>query len=205
MNHYAFAHEMASRYRDEIIRVAQDLVRIPSQNTPPTGAENACQAYIADYLQCHGLAVDLYEPDQAPGLANHPAYWPGRDYRGRPNVSSLLPGRGGGRSALLTGHCDTVPLGDAVWTKPPFGAEIHDGRLYGLGSIDMKGPLAAMLVLYKAVAEQDIPLRGGLCFESVVDEEFGGVNGTLAGRFRNGPMDGAVLGESTDLGIYPGE
>ncbi len=36
-----------------------------------------------------------------------------------------------------------------------------------------------------------------------MDEEFGGVNGTLAGRFRNGPMDGAVLGESTDLEIYP--
>ena len=203
MNRYAFAHEMASRYRDEIIQVAQDLVRIPSQNTPPTGAEGACQAYIADYLQSHGLAADSYEPDQAPGLLNHPAYWPGRDYRGRPNVSSLLSGRGGGRSLLLTGHCDTVPLGDGVWTKPPFGAEIQDGRLYGLGSVDMKGPLAAMLVLFKAMAEQEIPLRGGLCFESVVDEEFGGVNGTLAGRFRHGALDGAVLGESTDLEIYP--
>ena len=203
MNPHEFAHAMVGRYRDEIIQVAQDLVRIPSQNTPPTGAEGACQAYIADYLQRHGLTVDLYEPDQAPGLVDHPAYWPGRDYRGRPNVSSLLPGRGDGRSLLLTGHCDTVPLGDAVWTKPPFGAEIQDGRLYGLGSIDMKGPLAAMLVLFKAVAEQDIPLRGALSFESVVDEEFGGVNGTLAGRFRNGLLDGAVIGESTDLEIYP--
>jgi acetylornithine deacetylase len=94
-------------------------------------------------------------------------------------------------------------LGEGVWTKPPFGAETHEGRLYGLGSLDMKGPLAAMLVLFKVVAEQDIPLRGALCFESVVDEEFGGVNGTLAGRFRHGPLDGAVLGESTDLEIYP--
>ena len=199
----AFARKTRRGYQDEIIQVMQDLVRIPSQNTPPVGQEGACQAHIADYLRRHGLAPDVYELDKVPGLAEHPAYWPGRDYRGRPNVSSLLPGKGGGRSLLLTGHCDTVPIGEGVWTKPPFGGEIHDGRLYGLGSLDMKGPVGAMLVLFKAVAEQNIPLRGALGFESVVDEEFGGVNGTLAGRLRQGRMDAAVIGEGTNLDIYP--
>ncbi len=138
-----------------------------------------------------------------PGLVDHPAYWPGRDYRDRPNVSSLQPGKRGGRSLLLTGHSDTVALGERAWSKPPFGAEIHDGRLYGLGSIDMKGPLGAMLVLYRALAEQRIGLLGDLSFESVVDEEEGGVNATIAGRLRNGPMDGAVIAEGTDLAVYP--
>ncbi|MCX7707543.1 MAG: M20/M25/M40 family metallo-hydrolase, partial [Anaerolineae bacterium] len=203
MDTQAFAHDLCVRYRDEIIQVMQDLVRIPSQNTPPVGAEGACQRYIADYLVRNGLPADVYELDRVAGFVEHPSYWPGRDYRGRPNVASLRPGKGGGRSLLLTGHCDTVPLGEEVWTRPPFGGEIHDGRLYGLGSLDMKGPLAAMLVLHRAIAEQGIPLKGALCFESVVDEEFGGVNGTLAGRLRGGPMDAAVLGEATNLDVYP--
>ena len=104
---------------------------------------------------------------------------------------------------MLTGHSDTVALGDREWSKPPFGAEIHDGRLYGLGTIDMKGPLGAMLVLYRALAEHKIPLLGDLSFESVVDEEEGGVNATIAGRLRHGPMDAAVIAEGTDLAVYP--
>ncbi len=203
MDRRAFAHETCARYRGEIVRVMQDLVRIPSQNTPPAGEEGACQAYIANYLREAGLAADVYEPDQVKGLAEHESFWPGRDYRGRPNVSSTLSGRGGGRSLLLTGHCDTVPQGEGAWTKPPFGGEIHDGRLYGLGSLDMKGPVAAILVLYKALAESGIALRGALSFESVVDEEFGGVNGTIAGRLHDGPMDAAVIVEGTNLQIYP--
>jgi acetylornithine deacetylase len=178
-------------------------VRIPSQNTPPTGVEGACQEYIAACLRRAGLPADLYEPDSVPGLIEHPAFWPGRDYRGRPNLSSRQTGAGGGRSLLLTGHCDTVPLGESSWTYAPFGAEIHDGRLYGLGSIDMKGPLGAMLVLYKALAERGISLSGTLAFESVVDEELAGVNATIAGRLRDGPMDGAVIAEGTGLQIYP--
>lgn len=203
MDHRALAHGMALQYRDEIVRVIQDLVRMPSQNMPPGGEELACQEYVAGYLRKAGLPVEMYEPDQVPGLLEHPAFWPGRDYRGRPNVCSRLEGKGHGRSLLLTGHMDTVVLGDNVWSMPPFGAEIHDGRLYGLGSIDMKGAMGAMMVMYKAVAHEKIPLRGELSYESVVDEEEAGVNATIAGRLRYGPMDGAVIPEGTALNIYP--
>lgn len=203
MDHRALAHNLAHQYRNEVIQVMQDLVRIPSQNTAPDGEELACQEYVAAFLRKTGLPVDVYEPDRVRGMVEHPAFWPGRDYRGRPNVSSLLEGRGGGRSLLLTGHIDTVAVGDNVWSRPPFGADIVDGRLYGLGSIDMKGAMGAMLVLYKALAQEKVPLGGGLCYESVVDEEEGGVNATIAGRLRSGPMDGAVIPESTGLSIYP--
>lgn len=203
MDPRAFAHQMVTEYRDEILQVAQDLIRFPSRNMPPAGEEQACQTYIAGYLQRAGLSADLYEPDQVPGLVGHPAYWPGRNYHNRPNLHSRLPGRGEGRSLLLTGHVDTVALGDNVWTYPPFAPEIHDGKLYGLGAIDMKGAMAAMAVLYKAIAEKALPLKGALSYESVVDEEEGGVNATIAGRLRYGAVDGALIPEVTDLKIYP--
>ena len=143
MDKRVLAHETLLRYRDEIVQVIQDLVRTPSQNTPPDGAERACQEYVADYLRRTGLVIDMYEPDKVPGLVEHPAFWPGRHYTGRPNVSSMLEGKGGGRSLLLTGHMDTVPVGDNIWSKSPWGADIHDGRMYGLGTIDMKGAMGA--------------------------------------------------------------
>jgi acetylornithine deacetylase len=198
-----FAHEMRLRYQDEIIRVMQDMLRIPSQNHPPDGDELACQEYVAGYLRQAGLPADMYEPDTVPGMVEHPEWWPGRVYRNRPNVNSILPGKGGGRSLLLTGHADTVTLGDNVWTHPPFGAQIDSGRMYGLGAIDMKGQMGAALVLYKAIHEQRIPLQGTVGYEIVVDEEEGGVNGTFAGRMRHGPMDGAVVLEGTNLQVYP--
>jgi len=145
----------------------------------------------------------VYDIDTVPGMTEHPDFWPGRNYRDRPNVSSLLDGKGGGSSLLLTGHMDTVVLGDNVWTRDPFGAETADGKMYGLGTIDMKGPMGAMLVLYVALAKERIPLRGALSFESVVDEEEGGVNATIAGRLRHGPMDAALIPEGTNLEIYP--
>jgi acetylornithine deacetylase len=203
MNPIEFAHEILPEYRDEVVRVAQELIRIPSRNMPPSGEEKGVQEYIAGYLRQAGLPAEMYEPDTVPGLVEHAAYYPGRSYKDRPNVTSLLPGCGSGRSLLMTGHLDTVPVGDNVWQHPPYDAVIEDGRLYGLGAIDMKGPMAALLVLYKALAEKQVPLRGDLRFECVVDEEEGGVNGTIAGRLRDGSPDGAILVEGTDLKIYP--
>jgi acetylornithine deacetylase len=203
MDRRAFAKDLVARYRDEMIQVMTDLLRIPSENKPPIGYEKAVQEYMADYLRRAGLEVDLYQPDLVEGLLDHPDYWPGRDYTDRPNLCSTLAGKGEGQSLLLTGHSDTVVLGDNVWTKPPFGAEIHEGKMYGLGASDMKGQMGAMLVLFKALAEQEVPLNGMLTYESVVDEEEAGVNATIAGRLRDGPMDAAIVAEASGLDIYP--
>ncbi len=203
MDLQALARETLESCREEIVQVARDLIRIPSRNMPPEGEEGACQAYLAEYLGRAGLPVDLYEPDTVPGLLDHPAYWPGRTYCNRPNLHSLLPGAGGGRSLLLTGHIDTVALGDNAWSYPPFGGEIRDGRMYGLGSIDMKAAVAAMAVLYKTIAQRGVRLKGSLSLECVVDEEEGGVNATIAGRLKYGRTDAALLPEGTDLKIYP--
>jgi acetylornithine deacetylase len=203
MDRRSLAQRIVAGYRDEIVQVMTDIVRIPSQNKPPVGEEKAVQEYIARYLARSGLPVELYQPDLVPGMREHPEFWPGRDYSNRPNLYSVSRGKGGGRSLLLTGHCDTVAVGENVWKYPPFDAEIHDGKMYGLGASDMKGQMAAMLVLYKAIAEQGIALRGTLAYECVVDEEEGGVNATIAGRLRDGALDGAILPEATGLDIYP--
>ena len=203
MDRRAFAKDFAARYRDEMVQVMTDMIRIPSENMPPLGYEKDVQEYMADFLRRSGLSVDLYQPDQVEGFLEHPDYWPGRDYTDRPNLVSTLKGKGGGRSLLLTGHSDTVALGENVWSHPPFGAEIHDGKMYGLGASDMKGQMGAMLVLYKALAERGVPLHGTLSYECVVDEEEAGVNATIAGRLRDGPMDAAIVAEASGLDIYP--
>ena len=189
---------------DEITALTQELVRIPSINHPPTGEEGKVQEYVASYLEKAGLKPDSYLPTDIKNIQRHPAWWPGRDYTDRPVVSARLKGRGKGRSLLWTGHIDTVPLGTTRWSVDPFGAEIKDGKLYGLGSMDMKGGCAAHLSAIRIIKELDIPLAGDLIVETVSDEEFGGANGTLAGRLRGYTADAMIDTEPTGFSIWLG-
>ena len=192
--------------RSELLTTLQDLVRIPSENLPPNGNERECQLYVADRLRRLGLEPDVYDVTEVPALTHHPEYWPGRNYAGRPNVNAVLEGSGGGRSLILSGHIDTVPADTPVeWRYPPFGAELHDGRVYGRGTWDMKAGVAMNLIVLRAVKELGWKLKGDLLFETVSDEEFGGVNGTLAGRLRGYNADAAVIGEPTSLAVCPAQ
>src|SRR5574337_1804375 len=191
--------------RERLIEIVRDLVRIPSENAPPTGSEEACQQYVAERLRRQGWEPDLYTLDEVKGLREHALFWPGRNYARRPNVGARKPGRGGGRSLVLSGHIDTVPRGTQPWTHDPFGGEVDGNRLYGRGSNDMKGGVAANLFVVEALRELGVELRGALVFETVVDEEFGGVNGTLAGRLRGYNADAAVISEPSFLRICPAQ
>jgi acetylornithine deacetylase len=189
--------------RGELVAAIQELVRIPTENLPPGGNERAGQEHLARRLRHLGLDVELYTLDTVPGLTEQASYWPGRDYRDRPNLTAIWRGQGGGRSLLLTGHMDTVPRGSVAWSVDPFSGLHADGRIYGLGAIDMKGPLAACMLAIRALQRSGVRLRGDLVFESVVDEEFGGVNGTIAGRMHGPQVEAALLVENTGLDIYP--
>jgi acetylornithine deacetylase len=190
---------------DRIVGILRDLVRLPSENRAPAGTELACQQYVAERLRRAGLDPVLYTPDDAPGIRAHPLYWPGRDYTNRPNIAARLPGRGGGRSLILSGHIDTVPAGSQPWAHHPFDGEIEGNRLYGRGSNDMKGGIATNLFVLDALRELGISLAGDLIFETVVDEEFGGVNGTLAGRLMGFTADAAVISEPSFLRVCPAQ
>ena len=195
---------VASR-RDHLVSLLTDLVRTPSENRAPHGAELASQQLLADRLARAGCTPHLYEPDSVPALLTHPLYWPGRDYRQRPNLAATLPGAGGGRSLLLSGHIDTVPAGSHPWTRPPFAATVEGNRLYGRGAFDMKAGVAANLFVFEAIRDLGIRLRGDLTFESVVDEEFGGVNGTLAGRLAGYTAAAAIIAEPSGLRLCPAQ
>ncbi len=190
--------EWLAAHRGDLVELTRELVAFPSENRPPRGDEEPCQRHVTAYLRGLGLEPDLFAPDEVPGATDHPAWWPGRDYAGRPCVAARVPGTGGGRSLLWSGHVDVVPaLGKGVYGH--WSGDLEDGRLYGRGSWDMKGGVAAALHALRCLRECGPPLRGDLLLETVVDEEFGGANGTLACRLRGHNADGAVLPEPTGM------
>ena len=204
----ALQHALADHVeaqKDRLIENARRLVRISSENTPPLGAERKCQEEIAQLLRGHKLQPDLYRLSDVSGLEKHPLYLPGRDYSHRPNLGVRRAGTGGGRSLLLSGHIDTVPRGTQDWTAEPLSGRVEGNRIYGRGSNDMKAGVAINLFVLQCVAELDLPLTGDLMFESIVDEEFGGGNGTLAGRLKGYNADAAIISEPSSLRICPAQ
>jgi len=193
------------REAPRLIEIIRDLVRIPSENTPPTGGELACQQHVADVLQKAGWNPDLYSLAEVPGLREHPMFFGNRDYTNRPNVGARKNGSNGGRSLVLSGHIDTVPSGTQPWTRDPFSGDVVGNRLFGRGSNDMKAGVGTSLFIVEALTKLGLNLKGDLIFESVVDEEFGGVNGTLAGRLRGYNGDAAIISEPSFLRICPAQ
>jgi acetylornithine deacetylase len=194
--------EWVERHRDEAIQLAQQMVRIYSVNLPPNGSEAEHQHFIAGWLKEAGAEVDQYELSEVPSLTEHPAYMDGRNYEGRPNVLGAFRGSGGGKSLIFSSHADTVFEGTETWTHPPFEGVITDGKLYGRGAYDMKGGLAASMMAVKCIRELGLPIAGDIYVESVIDEEHGGANGTLAGRLRGPAADMAIIPEPTNLALY---
>jgi acetylornithine deacetylase len=157
-----------------------DLVQINSAN-PGLWADGAGEAEIAKYLgqvmQSLGMEVHL---DQ---VAHQ-----------RFNAVGVLKGTGSGRTLMWNGHLDTVgPNG----MPQPFNAKVQDGRLYGRGSQDMKGSLAAMVCALQALLHAGIQLKGDIILAGVADEELASL-GTedLLRRYR---ADGAIVTEPTEL------
>ncbi|MEF3301577.1 M20 family metallopeptidase [Paenibacillus sp. GYB003] len=190
-------------HKAESAALAADMVRIPSVNHPPVGNEAAYQLFFAERLRELGSDVTVYALDDVPGLTDHPAFMKGRQYANRPNVHGRFAGSGGGRSLVFSGHADTVYEGVEPWQDGPFEGAIRDGKLFGRGSYDMKGGMAAALEAVRCLKESGIRLRGDVYIESVVDEEHGGANGTLAGRLMGVNPDMAIIPEPTNLVPYP--
>lgn len=166
--------------RAEVIGLAQTLVRIPSI----TGQEGlAISNTMAGWLRDAGIEAGLQMVGDQ-----------------RANVWGRVQG-GSGPRVLLNGHLDTKP-GDHM-VIDPFGGEIQDGRLYGRGSCDMKGPIAAMMLATKLIAQAGLDLRGTLIFGSEVGEDGGGwkIEELLDGP---GACDIGICGEPTKLELHLG-
>lgn len=199
-----------SDHAGEIVAEAQALVRIPTENRPPSGDEAAGQRFVEERMRELGAEVDVFTPEDVPELREHPAYFPTingarRELGDRPDVVGTWHGTGGGRSVLLSTHMDTVPAGDPErWSAgTPFGGEIVDGRLYGRGSYDTKCAIACHLGAVRCLRDVGMELAGDVIIESVVDEEYGGSHGVLAARLRGHNADVAFNSEPTHLAVCP--
>ncbi|MFF4017962.1 M20 family metallopeptidase [Streptomyces sp. NPDC001843] len=158
------------------------LVRIPSVN-PRSGAgdggERAVAEYVRDWLGRHGVRAELHEV-----------------LPGRCNVVAVVPGRDPA-AVLLESHLDTVET-DGM-TVPPHEGVVRDGRLYGRGACDAKGPLAAFLLATAQLAHGEPPphtvVLAGVCDE---EHAYRGVLRLLE-WLGDRPMAGAIVGEPTGL------
>jgi acetylornithine deacetylase/succinyl-diaminopimelate desuccinylase family protein len=158
----------------------QDLVRIPSHESEAAVVDLLCRRFREKGIPHETRVVG----PRGPGRANFIASW----------------GRGP-RSLILNSHMDTVAPGEpGGWTSPPFGAEVRGGLLYGRGSADAKGPLAAMIVAFESIVGSHPDLAGKLILTAVSYEEESGL-GTAAEVEAGTRADAAVVGEPTDLRV----
>jgi acetylornithine deacetylase len=194
--------EWVEHHREDIVELVGALVRIPTVNEVTDAKEEAMQRLLAERLSAMGLETELYSPEEVPGFREHPAYYPGKDYTHRPNVAALWRGTGGGRSLLFSSHADTAVVAPG-WVHDPWTPRLEGDRLYGLGAFDMKGGLAASVLAVRCLQELGIRPEGDVWIESVVDEEFGGANGTIAGRAKGIHTDAVIVPEPTNLAVYP--
>ena len=133
--------------------------------------------------------------EQAPGFG----VLPDRDLSNLPVVAGKLKGAGKGRSLILNGHYDVVSPGEIEnWHHDPFKGVIEDNKMYGRGTCDMKGGIAAMLKAVEFIQRAGVKLDGDITVESVPDEE-GSLMGTLACCQKGYKADAAIIPEPTSM------
>ena len=165
--------------RDALTQTLKDLVKINSVN-PSLVQDAPGETEIADYLEqwMKAYGLDTKRHDVEPG---------------RPNVVGTLHGTGGGRTLLLNGHMDTV--GVDYMTIDPFNPVIRDGRLYGRGSFDMKGGLAAAMAALKTIIDEETALKGDVTLAAVCDEEYASIG--TEHLMKHTTADAAIVPEFT--------
>jgi acetylornithine deacetylase len=182
--------------RGELVDLAVALIGFDTTarglDDPPR-EERALQEYLAERLRHAGAEIDLWEPDRGE-LAGSRQVPDTIDFTGRPQLVARFPGRGDGRSLLFNGHIDAVSVEPRTcWSSDPLRAEERDGMLYGRGTCDMKGGVAAMVFAAETLAELGVTLSGDLLVNTVTDEEWNGAGGLAA----------VAHGVRADAGLVP--
>jgi acetylornithine deacetylase/succinyl-diaminopimelate desuccinylase-like protein len=143
------------------VDVLRALIRFDTTNPP--GNEAPCIAYVRELLRAAGCESELYAAEP-----------------GRPNLVARLRGDGSAPGLLLYGHVDVVTTAGQQWSRPPFGAEVADGFVWGRGALDMKSGVAMLVSAFIRAKVEGLPLRGDLVLAVLSDEENGG---DLGARF----------------------
>jgi succinyl-diaminopimelate desuccinylase len=170
----------------DVLSITRALVQCPSV----TPAEGGALDYLGGLLKESGFTV------------HRPVF----SEAGTPDIDNLYARIGEGSPCLVfAGHTDVVPPGKLeAWTHPPFSATVKDGRLYGRGTEDMKGGVAASIAaVITYLRMHGTPTRGSIAFLITGDEEGPAINGTVKllrwAKERGEPMDHCILGEPTNV------
>lgn len=168
-----------------VVELTQALVRIPSVNPdgdPGTDGigEEACARYVADFLRASGAEAILEEVEP-----------------GRPNVIGRFPTQPGAKPRILFApHTDTVSVGGM--TIDPFGGELRDGKIWGRGASDTKGPMASMLWALHEMRHEIPSLPVEVHFVGFMSEESAQLGSQHFAK-HHGRYDLAIIGEPTSL------
>lgn len=158
--------EIAAR-EAELIQLTQELVRIPTLNPPGRHYHDICD-FLGERLRRKGFHVDLIRARGAPADSEKYQRW---------NMVARHQGAGGaGECVHFNSHHDVVEVGHG-WTTDPFGGELKDGRIYGRGTCDMKGGLAASVIAAEAFIAAFPDYMGAIEISATADEESGGYGG----------------------------
>ena len=173
---------------EQTISFLKDMIGFKTENPllcdVEPGAEAELQEFIGKRLRDDGLTTDIWEVQPK-----------------RTNLVGTLKGTGGGKSLILNGHVDVVPVGDlSLWEHDPWAAEEIDGNIHGRGTVDMKGGIASMIAAMEAVQRAGVKLKGDLLVNTVIDEETGGA-GTRAALERGYRSDAVIVCEPTNMFI----
>ena len=171
--------EAVEKRRDFVIKLTSDLVRIPSVTPTYPGVD-----YDEEVGGERNVNLHLQEIEKEIGAETQLVEWLGGDHiqqargekrEGRTNLVGTIRGGGNGRSLILTGHIDTVPVGPHERWKSgsPFSGKIENGRIWGRGSTDMKSGVAAMVVAMACLKDAGIRLSGDVQLQTTVGEEIG--------------------------------
>ena len=150
----------------ELVRLCQDLIRIPTLNPPGLKYFEICE-FLGTRLRDKGFEVELIRAEGAPADSEQYPRW---------NMVARREGARKGECVHFNSHHDVVEVGHG-WTMDPFGGELKDGRIYGRGACDMKGGLASSVVAAEAFLEVCPDFAGAIEISATADEESGGYGG----------------------------
>lgn len=162
---------------DELVELLRKMISIPSHWDVPNQEVDIVN-FLSDFLKKEGIEYKLQNIDKI-----------------RSNIIAKLDGTGEGKSLTLNGHLDTVPPYNM--TVDPFAANIIGDKIFGRGAVDMKGPIACMIMTLIAFKRAGIKLKGDLIFAGVLAEETNsdGCEALIHSGYRT---DGAIVGEPSN-------
>ena len=175
---------------DELVALTQALVAVDTRNPP--GNERAVAGVCRRALAPYGATVTEVEPAEGRlSLLASVAH---------PNGAAARP------TLIVNGHLDVVPVHADFWSRPPFDPVVSEGRLYGRGSADMKGGIAAAICALGALARSGRVAGCDVVFHLVADEERGGTLGTRVLAERGLIQgDACLVPEPTSLSVCVAE